>query len=133
MEHTLSLNDSGSAPPPAAEYEPSSYDESPYEAPVPLHPHVEEVEAGWVQETQPQEPGTPPSFGSSSARRVVLRMSGGESVELVRMSSEDEAITVARDFVRRIAEAEAAGVWPEFEGRFLRPDTIVSVDVEVAY
>ena len=132
MEHTLSLNDSGSASPPAAEYGPSSYDESPYEAPVPLHPHVEEVEAGWVQEAQPQEPGTP-SVGSSSTRRVVLRMSGAESVELVRMSSEDEAITVAREFVRRIAEAEAAGVWPEFEGRFLRPDTIVSVDVEVAY
>jgi hypothetical protein len=131
MEHTLSLNDSGSAPPPASEYERSSYDEPTYEAPVPLHPHVEEVEAGWVQEATP-EPGLP-STRSDATRRVVLRMSGGESVELVTLSSEDEAVAVARDFVRRIAEAEAAGVWPEFEGRFLRPDTIVSVDVEVAF
>ena len=132
MEHTLSFNDSGSAPPPAAEYERPSYDEPVYEAPVPLHPHVDEVEAGWVQEATPDEPGHP-SPGADARRRIVLRMSGGESVELVAVSSEDEAVAIARDFVGRIAEAEAAGVWPEFEGRFLRPDTIVSVDVEVAF
>jgi hypothetical protein len=146
MEHTISLHDSG--PPtqgPASEFElpasyessfeESSYAEQPYEAPANLHPFPTaepEVEDGWVQEAPPEEPGEP-AAGGDAMRRIVLRMSGGENVELAVVAGQDEAVAIARDFVRRVAQAEAVGEWPEYEGRFLRTDTLVSVDIEVAY
>jgi hypothetical protein len=81
----------------------------------------------------------PPAFethdefnGSAGERRVVLRMTGGEVVELRRMSDEAEAVAFAREAVRRIAAAEQTGEWPELDGRFLRPDQIFSVDIQVA-
>ena len=70
--------------------------------------------------------------GSAGERRVVLRMTGGEVVELRRMFDEDEAVAFAREAVRRIAAAEQTGEWPELDGRFLRPDQIFSVDIQVA-
>jgi len=70
--------------------------------------------------------------GSAGERRVVLRMTDGETVELRRMSDEDEAVAFAREAVRRIAAAEQTGEWPELDGRFLRPDQIFSVDIQVA-
>ena len=84
-------------------------------------------------------PEAPPAFeshdafdGSGGERRVVLRMTGGEVVELRRTWSEDEAVAFAREAVRRIAAAEQTGEWPELDGRFLRPDQIFSVDIQVA-
>ena len=84
-------------------------------------------------------PEAPPAFeshdtfnGSAGERRVVLRMTGGETVELRRMWNEDEAVAFAREAVRRIAAAEQTGEWPELDGRFLRPDQIFSVDIQVA-
>jgi hypothetical protein len=84
-------------------------------------------------------PEAPPAFaprdefhGSTGERRVVLRMTGGEVVELRRTSDEAEAVAFAREAVRRIADAERTGEWPELDGRFLRPDQIFSVDIQVA-
>jgi len=84
-------------------------------------------------------PEAPPAFdshdefhGSTGERRVVLRMTGGETVELRRMWDEAEAVAFAREAVRRIADAEQTGEWPELDGRFLRPDQIFSVDIQVA-
>lgn len=86
-------------------------------------------------------PEAPPAFdshdehefdGSAGERRVVLRMTGGEVVELRRMTDEAEAVAFAREAVRRIAAAEQTGEWPELDGRFLRPDQIFSVDIQVA-
>lgn len=62
-------------------------------------------------------------------RRVVVRLIGSEDVELGHAESRDEALALAREVVRQIAAAEAAGEWPQLEGRFLRPGAIVSVDV----
>jgi hypothetical protein len=146
MEHTISLHDSEPPVEAAAEFEPpsssfeASYDEAgfaevPYETPANLHQfpsNGSDVEDGWIQEAPPEEPGEP-ATGGDAMRRIVLRMSGGENVELAVVSSQSEAVAIAREFVRRVAQAETVGEWPEFEGRFLRPDGIVSVDVEVAY
>jgi hypothetical protein len=77
-----------------------------------------------------------PSFGEpagpSDERRVVLQLTGGETVELRRVADADEAVEFAREAVRRIAAAEATGEWPEIDGRFLRPDSIFSVDIQIA-
>lgn len=65
-------------------------------------------------------------------RRLVVRLLGGEDVELGTFDGPDAAIDRARQLVASIDDAESAGEWPELEGRFLRPGAIVSIDVLVA-
>ena len=77
-------------------------------------------------------PDTNEFRGSAGERRVVLQMTDGQTVELRRMWDADEAVAFARDAVRRIAAAEASGEWPEIDGRFMRADSIFSVDIQVA-
>ena len=57
---------------------------------------------------------------------VVLRLSGGEQLDIGSFKSSDEAKEHAQGVVRQIASDFA---WPFFEGRFIRPDVIVSVDL----
>lgn len=150
MEHTFSLHDSTPAghTPPVEPFElPAPYDPPPapfesspspsYEAPASLHPFpvAESTDSpdGWVQEDVPAEAGEEYHESDGGAvRRIVLRLTGGETVELGSTSSAEDAIERGREAVRRIAQAESTGEWPEFDGRFLRPDQIVSVDVQVA-
>lgn len=63
------------------------------------------------------------------ARRLVLRMLGGEELELATFDISEEAMTAAAELVSQLAAAESSGDWPEVEGRFLRPGSIASVDV----
>lgn len=65
-------------------------------------------------------------------RRVVVRLHGGEEVELGRVEGRDPAVQMARDTVRTIEQAEGAGDWPLIADRLLRPDAIVSIDVQRA-
>jgi hypothetical protein len=147
MEHTFSLHDSAPAghTPAVEPFEmPAPFDPPPapfestpsYEAPASLHtfPVAESTDTpnGWVQEEVPAEAGETHHTDGGAMRRIVLRLSGGETVELGSTSDADDAIEQGREAVRRIAQAESTGEWPEFDGRFLRPDTIVSVDVQVA-
>jgi hypothetical protein len=60
---------------------------------------------------------------------VVLRLTGEDRVEIGGFASQDEAESFARTVVGRIARAEEQAEWPFFTDRFLRPQTIVSVDV----
>ncbi len=77
-----------------------------------------EPEAAWAVEDADAGP-----------RRVLIRLAGGDAVELGETGGRDEALLLAREVVRRIAAAEADGEWPELDGRLLRPGAIVSVDV----
>lgn len=67
----------------------------------------------------------------ATPRRLVVRLLGGEEVELGGFDDRDCAVVAAQEIVARFATAEAAGEWPEVEGRFLRPASIASVDVLV--
>jgi hypothetical protein len=60
---------------------------------------------------------------------VVLRLAQDEHVQIGGFASRDEAESFARTVVGRIGRAEEQGEWPVFGDRFLRPQTIVSVDV----
>jgi Type II secretion system (T2SS), protein E, N-terminal domain len=66
------------------------------------------------------EPEPQPSW------QVVLRLADGERIEVGAFVSDAEAMEGARAVVAQLA---ADGGWPFFAGRFLRPDTIVSVDL----
>ena len=62
-------------------------------------------------------------------RRLVVRLLGGEEVELGDFDDRDDAVEAAQELVARFSTAEASGEWPEVDGRFLRPGAIASIDV----
>jgi hypothetical protein len=66
----------------------------------------------------------------SDVRRVVVHLNGGEELEVGTTHGRDEAVALARELARRFDAAIAAGEWPEVGGRFLRPGSIVSIDVK---
>jgi fused signal recognition particle receptor len=118
--------------------------EAPVAQPVPEAAlHAPEVPAPVVEQPPAQvEPEVPPPVeaqpvpevspkGSVESEQhfVVLRLSEGEQLEIGSFGSPAEAQGFAQEVVRQIAAAEGEATWPFFAGRFLRPETIVSVDV----
>jgi hypothetical protein len=75
------------------------------------------------------EPATS-SFPPAAAKtfRVELRLVGGERIELGGSAAEDEAHALARDAVAELT-VPRTDRWPFFNGRFVRPDAVLSVDV----
>lgn len=69
---------------------------------------------------------------AAPTRRLVLRLLGGDELELGSYDERDEAVAAARELVERFSAAEATGEWPEVEGRFMRPGAVVSIDVLVS-
>jgi len=69
---------------------------------------------------------------AAEVRRLVVRLVGGDEVELGSFDDRDGAIEAAQQLIARFSAAEDAGAWFEVEGRFLRPDSVASIDVLVA-
>ena len=63
------------------------------------------------------------------AAEVFVRLSNGERVVAGSFGSEGEAEGRARDLMRAL---DGEGSWPQLDGRFIRPDAVVSIDVELA-
>jgi hypothetical protein len=97
------------APPPVAE------------APVPL-------EAPGLVEAAPA-PAVEPEPSPAATQHVVLRLQDGETLNVGAFADPAEASRWAQEIVRQIASAEGQSMWPFFANRYLRPDTIVSVDL----
>jgi hypothetical protein len=66
---------------------------------------------------------------TAETRRVVLRLLGGEQLELAAYTDRDDAVIAARELMTRFSSAESAGEWPELDGRFIRPGSVASIDV----
>lgn len=64
--------------------------------------------------------------------RLVVRMLGGDELELGTFADRADAIEAAKQLVRSFSTAEESGDWPELDGRFLRPASVGSIDVLVA-
>ena len=60
---------------------------------------------------------------------LVLRLSGGDRVPIGTFSSLDEAQVQAGEVVKQFSDVQEGG-WPFIGGRYLRPETIVSIDIE---
>jgi hypothetical protein len=58
--------------------------------------------------------------------RVVLNMDGGDWVEIDSFHTEPEAEACAKEMADRLAGATE---WPRIRGRWLRPDTITSIEI----
>ena len=64
--------------------------------------------------------------------RLVVRLLGGEELELGVFDGRDNAVEAAKELVTRFSTAEASGDWPEIDGRYLRPASVASIDILVA-
>ncbi len=69
---------------------------------------------------------------SNDTRRVVIKVRGGEEIEVDRVEGREPAVRIARDTIRMIESAQTADEWPAVGDRFLRPDAIISIDVQRA-
>jgi hypothetical protein len=64
-----------------------------------------------------------------STHYVVVRLREGESLRIGEHCTAADASAQAADAVAQIAGAATTGTWPLFSGRYLSPDTILSVDL----
>ena len=69
---------------------------------------------------------------AAGTRRVVLRLLGGEQLELEAYSERDQAVAAARALMTSFTKAETAGEWAEVDDRFIRPASVASIDVLAA-
>lgn len=94
--------------------------------PVPLR-SFESILAEHASTAAPITPAAAPA--PVGTRQVVLRLLGGEQLELAAYEDRDEAVAAARELMTRFSNAESAGEWPELDGRFIRPASVASIDV----
>jgi hypothetical protein len=66
------------------------------------------------------------------ARRVVVQLTDAESIVIAEVPTKQEAVAVAEQVFDTIDRAAARGDWAELGDRLVRPEAIVSVDVELA-
>jgi hypothetical protein len=81
----------------------------------------------WLSEVE-----TTPLAVTSDVRHVVLRLLGGDQIEVGSVSGREAALELARTTAAAVDAAAEIGTWPEFGDRFVRPSAIVSVDVRRA-
>jgi hypothetical protein len=60
---------------------------------------------------------------------LVLRLADGDRMSLGNFASAQEAQEKAAEVFKQFADVKE-GSWPFIGGRYLRPETIVSIDVE---
>lgn len=58
--------------------------------------------------------------------RVVLNLANADWIELASFADEEQAEACARDMAERLASTSD---WPRVRGRYLRPETIVSIEI----
>jgi len=63
----------------------------------------------------------------SELRRVVIRLAGGEVVQVGTAPNRESAITLARSVIEEVEHP--SGEWPLINNRVLDPGSVVSIDV----
>jgi hypothetical protein len=86
-----------------------------------LSPHGLRIEAAPAGEPAAEEQ----TWAEENFYRVVLHLEGGEWVEVGTFGEEDAAEASARELVTQLAERR----WPRVKSRYLRPESILSVEV----
>ena len=122
-----------------AELEPEFETETePQPAPIVSHPApvtTEPVAPQTVQDSNGQVPEDfeddtpPPAPAAGAAFRVSIRLTSGEKLTVADCADIGEAKGYAKALTKQLGATDADD-WPFVNGRFLKPDTIVSVDVE---
>lgn len=66
-------------------------------------------------------------WSPAELRRVVVRLTGGEIVQVGTAPNRDSAYVLARSVIAEIETPQ--GTWPLVGDRLLHPDSIISIDV----
>jgi hypothetical protein len=114
------------APAPAPEPEPE-----PELAPLatePVAPQSLPQSNGQVHEDF-EDDTPPPAAAPGAAHRVSIRLTSGERMTVAECEDIGEAKGYAKALTKQLGSTDSDD-WPFVNGRFLKPDTIVSVDVE---
>jgi outer membrane biosynthesis protein TonB len=90
-------------------------------APVPVAPAP-------APEPEPAPAPEPAAADVPAAHRLSLRLTNGERVEAGAYADLEAAKQQAKALMAQVAAADG-GDWPFVNGRFIKPDTIVSVDI----
>jgi Type II secretion system (T2SS), protein E, N-terminal domain len=86
------------------------------------------INAAYVDPNQSQPPAEPAvPAGQTTRYRVIIRLQGSEPVDADAFDSAVAAKARAVEIAEQLASVD--GTWPFIHGRFLRPDTVVSVDI----
>jgi hypothetical protein len=129
------------APPPAvaaAAYElPAESEPGPDPEPEPVAPPVatEPVAPQTLQQSNGdvhkdfEDDSPPPAAASGAAFRVSIRLTSGERITVAECEEIGEAKGYAKALTKQLGTTDSED-WPFVNGRFLKPDTIISVDVE---
>ena len=113
--------------PAETEPEPAATEPEPAEeTPEPAAEHVVEQSAEQATD-EPAEQAA--EEAQPSTHYVVVRLREGDSLRIGEHGSAAEASAQAAEAVVQISAAASSGTWPLFSGRYLNPDTIVSVDL----
>jgi hypothetical protein len=116
--------------PPAPTYEAPAEPE-PFVAPLatePVAPQSIPQSNGHVPEDF-EDDTPPPAPASGGAFRVSIRLTSGERVTVADCDDIGEAKGYAKALTKQLGATESDD-WPFVNGRFLKPDTIITVDVE---
>jgi len=95
------------------------------EQPAPAPPQPEPAAAAFAE----PEPEPEPKRGGQEVL-VAIRLTTGELVPAGYAADPEQAATLGQAVVAELTQADD-GEWPFFDGRFLKPETIVSVDLVV--
>jgi hypothetical protein len=99
--------------------------------PIPAAPSVAtEPPAEPVPVTVPAAAHTSPAAVARPRRRVAVRLTTGELIEVAEHEDDAAARAEATALMRYLRDGR--GDWPFLAGRYVRPETIVSIDVDDA-
>jgi hypothetical protein len=80
---------------------------------------------------EPEPAPVPPLAAPSSlAFHMYIRLSTGERIDANTFTNLNDARDYAEDLVKKLSSN--SHVWPSFGGRYIRPEAIISIDVEAA-
>jgi hypothetical protein len=94
----------------------------------PVAPHTLAQSNGEVPNDFEDDP-PPPAPAAGTAFRVSIRLTSGERMTVAECAELGEAKGYAKALTKQLSANDSED-WPFVNGRFLKPDTIVSVDVE---
>jgi hypothetical protein len=95
-------------------------------APDPMQPEPMQTEPMQPEPSRPEATQTRPAL--ETVARVYARLTTGERIEIASFPELTQARDRAADVVRDLSATQPE--WPFISGRFVRPEAIVSVDVE---
>jgi hypothetical protein len=124
------------AEPAAAEPVVAETHPQPVVAPVALHPAEPAAPQPAPVLAPESAPAAAPTAGpqvqpapvAGVAHRLSVRLTNGERVEMGAFDDLEAAKAAAKGLMAQVAAADG-GDWPFVSGRFLKPETIVSVDI----